>query len=1566
MRKIILSLLLTTMFIGAQAQNDYSKQLNDVKNSYDQDKLTELSNEYSEKYTRLKNEAEAYAILNNIPLKKYNEDGSFDELQRISEDGTPIYYSLNNVDAAISTRANYLNSGGGLGLNLNGNGLTAYVWDGGPTRLTHQEFDGAGGSNRVSIGDGVTALNSNSFHSMHVTGTIVASGFSANAKGMSWQANAITNEWTNDVAEATTAAGNGMLVSNHSYGYNASAIPDDWFGQYGQDAVDWDNLMYNAPYYLMLVAAGNDGADNTSNGAPLGGNSSYDKLNGHATSKNNLVIANGQDAVINGDGSLNSVAISSTSSEGPTDDFRIKPDLTGNGTQLYSSYDSADNAYGTISGTSMATPNVTGTLLLLQEHYNDLNAGFMRAATLKGLALHTADDAGSSGPDAIFGWGLLNAKKAAETITTAAANSGSAIIEELTLSQGQTYQITVQSNGVDPLMASISWTDPAGTVNNGTNSSTPALINDLDIRLDNGTNYTPWRLTGVTTNGTGDNNVDPYERVDVNGASGTYTLTVTHKGILSGGSQNYSLIVTGVVVASSPVISFSSTSSTLLENTDCNFTDIDLTLNIAQAPSANADVSFSVNAGSSAAPFLDFDLLTPNVTFLAGQTTPQTMTLRVYHDGFVEVDELAIIDFTVNANGGNATADTNADTYTLTITNDDVAPTSSVPVVLMNEDFESVPAGWVIADRDGDGNNWSIGTVPAGHLSTAQLFSRSWDGAALTPDNYIITSAVSIPADVTSLDLTYQVSPATLTNPWFEEYYTVYWTTDISTYAAIDGSAQIKPGAIIAQAVVNETIDMTPYAGQTGYIVFRHHNCTDEEYIAIDNVLLQGSVDVYVQTAVNSGTTNDSQALASAGTIYTNDSATGNVMADITNNQADDYGCVDVSVSRAGTGAQSYNGSTAPNLVMDKTFSISLVNTMTPGDTSISFYFTEAEIAGWEAATGLLRADLLVGREVGGTITEVSTTTIGAFGTNVTLTGTFTGLEGDFYFGASGVVAVGTCSGASTTWDGSSWLPGMPTINDPVIIAGDYNTTTNGGSINACTLFIDPASTLIVTAGNYVRVEGNITVDTGATLTTQHEGSLVQVEDNALVTNNGNIIVEKITPTLTDRGFSIMSSPMSSETREGVYSAAAHVRYHDTNAFTPNADVFTQDPGAENFADDDGNNWLAHTGALIVGDGYLVKPFVNGSSSATYTTTYQSGTLNNGVVNFTTLFGDDQNDSPNVLGNPYASAIDASILITNNPAIGGTIYYWEHITTPIASYPGYNTQNYDMGDISLYSLSGGVAAANNGGGSKPSNQFIPSGQGFGIKASSASTITFDNSMRLTGDNTNYRNNISIERLFISIKNDNYDLKSSALIAFTDAATDEYDVNYDTKRLATPISIYSVLGERELTLQGRSAFNTDQVIPLGFRTQVEEEQTYTISLGSREGDNINAATVYLEDRLLHIVTNLTETDYTFTSNESNQKDRFVIVFADRQLGTSDANLEAVSLYPNPTHNVLNIVSPLSTITNVAIYDLRGRMVSTIKVENKSSYQLDMYDLESAMYFVKVTTEAGIITKRVIRE
>ena len=541
---LLFGLLFATCTILAQSQADVKK----IIANYDMAKLKKTEEFYRKKQEADKRKAIAVAQIKNWPLIIKDADGNLSELMRLSPEGLPIYYSTQNVNAAKSTRANHLNTGGTLGLNLNGQGMVVREWDGGNVRTTHNAFGG-----RVTVIDDPTNTTTVT-HSTHVCGTLVASATPAAAKGMAYQATARTFNWDSDDSEAISEAQLGMLISNHSYGVpittSGTTLPSWFIGSYSSDAYVWDELAYNAPYYLAVMSAGNDGTNND-NPEPI--SFGYDKLVGNKTAKNNLVVASCADVNAAADGTVTSanINISSFSSQGPTDDYRVKPDITGNGENLTSTSNSSNTATTVLSGTSMASPNVAGTLVLIQQHYKNVTNSFMRAATLKGLACHTADDAGDIGPDAVYGWGLLNAKKAVETIN---ANGLTSWISEENLNTGQVFTMNVNSTGTTPLMASITWTDLPGTPNNGNlpaNDTTAALVNDLDIRITkNTTTYFPWRINPDPSSPsirTGDNNVDNVEQVKIDSpTAGQYTITVTSKGTLVTGRQKYSLIITGV------------------------------------------------------------------------------------------------------------------------------------------------------------------------------------------------------------------------------------------------------------------------------------------------------------------------------------------------------------------------------------------------------------------------------------------------------------------------------------------------------------------------------------------------------------------------------------------------------------------------------------------------------------------------------------------------------------------------------------------------------------------------------------------------------------------------------------------------------------------------------------------------------------------------------------------------------------------------------------------------------------------------------------------------------------
>ncbi len=512
-------------------------------------------------------------------------DGTIKQLVGVSQTGMPLYNKTNNAGAAQTIGTNNVYPGGSLGLSLTGSGMTnrLAVWDGGGVRTTHQEFQG-----RATQMDSPSPTLSD--HATHVAGTMIAGGVQANAKGMAFQAPLKCYDWNSDNSEMSSAAGLGMLISNHSYGnlagwdldqtenvwkwygnISASTTEDANFGQYNDRAQSWDQLVYDNPFYLPFKAAGNDRGDYPSGSTPKqffnvntgswenfgstipAADGPYDCIATYGTAKNILTVG-AVNKITGGWSSASSVVMSSFSGWGPTDDGRIKPDVCAAGVNLTSSFSNSNTAYSTISGTSMATPSASGSALLIQQHFNNLKNRFLRASTLKGLIIHTADEAGTSaGPDYSYGWGLMNTAKAVQTITDSGANN---IIEsQLNYNSTTPYTKTVVSNGSAPLKITLCWTDrPGNPASGAVDESTKKLINDLDVRLtrlNDNTVYYPYILNPATPNAaatTGDNTRDNVEQIFVNAPSaGTYAVTVSYKGSLAANvNQTFSLIISGI------------------------------------------------------------------------------------------------------------------------------------------------------------------------------------------------------------------------------------------------------------------------------------------------------------------------------------------------------------------------------------------------------------------------------------------------------------------------------------------------------------------------------------------------------------------------------------------------------------------------------------------------------------------------------------------------------------------------------------------------------------------------------------------------------------------------------------------------------------------------------------------------------------------------------------------------------------------------------------------------------------------------------------------------------------
>jgi hypothetical protein len=532
-----------------------------------------------------KNKAIEIARKINYPVFYEAPDGSTIQLKQLSKTGRLQYYTTHNDNAAKTVSTNKVWPGGNLGFNLSGGGFTIGEWDAGAVNLQHAEFNG-----RVVQGDNPSALSS---HASHVAGSMVASGINARAKGMAFEAKLKAFDWNNDEAEMAREAAKGLLISNHSYGfitgwnYNSSDKRWEWwgdvkidsltdwsFGYYDQQSKDWDNIAFDAPYYLIVKAAGNDrntmlpttvsehyvynndSLDWVASTAKRNPDGPYDCLPGAANAKN-VVTIGAVYSMTSGYTKPEDVKMSSFSSWGPTDDGRIKPDLVTSGVSIYSTTNGM-GTYASSSGTSMASPGAASSLLLLQQQYANHKKGkVMRSATLKALAIHTADEAGAyPGPDYSYGWGLLNTAHAAEVINQ---DSISAFIKEMSIIQTQTMDITVTADPTKTLSATLCWTDPAGNlIEPALNSRSKMLINDLDLRVIDASSlqqHQPWKLnvedpTAAATRG--DNAIDNVENVQVqNPGSGEYIIRVSHKGVLKDLMQNYSLVITGIKLADS-------------------------------------------------------------------------------------------------------------------------------------------------------------------------------------------------------------------------------------------------------------------------------------------------------------------------------------------------------------------------------------------------------------------------------------------------------------------------------------------------------------------------------------------------------------------------------------------------------------------------------------------------------------------------------------------------------------------------------------------------------------------------------------------------------------------------------------------------------------------------------------------------------------------------------------------------------------------------------------------------------------------------------------------------------
>lgn len=436
-------------------------------------------------------------------------------------------FGTTNASNRERTGVNVVNS---APYDLTGAGVSVMVFDGGTSRTTHVDFQGRA-TNRDS--DGL------SDHATHVSGTIggagvanplhrgMAPGVTINNYGFEWPSGSDflytqPGDFLQDYTDAIT--NHGVSVANNSIGNNTAPNNNDcnWHGNYGTTDSLIDSVARGsiAGKELIIVwANGNERQSLRCQSEPstetfpnsAGG---FETLAPPANAKNHITVG----ALYSDDD-----AVTTFTSWGPSDDGRMKPDISGPGSQhgphvgtndngvTSCSSNSSNVGYSVKSGTSMSAPTVTGIVALMLEDFRNHFTGEPDpiGSTIKALLAHNAADIQNVGPDYKTGYGSVRAQPTIDHLRT-----GNFLENEVGQDDVFTTYVVVAPG--EEFKATLAWNDPPATLNVQT-----ALINNLDLRVfdPNGVQRHVWTLDPFMPNNaaarTQPNTLDNLEQVHV-------------------------------------------------------------------------------------------------------------------------------------------------------------------------------------------------------------------------------------------------------------------------------------------------------------------------------------------------------------------------------------------------------------------------------------------------------------------------------------------------------------------------------------------------------------------------------------------------------------------------------------------------------------------------------------------------------------------------------------------------------------------------------------------------------------------------------------------------------------------------------------------------------------------------------------------------------------------------------------------------------------------------------------------------------------------------------------------
>lgn len=555
----------------------------------------------------------------------------------------------------------------------------------------------------------------------------------------------------------------------------------------------------------------------------------------------------------------------------------------------------------------------------------------------------------------------------------------------------------------------------------------------------------------------------------------------------------------------------------------------------------------------------------------------------------------------------------------------------------------------------------------------------------------------------------------------------------------------------------------------------------------------------------------------------------------------------------------------------------------------------------------------------------------------------------------------GTCNNSvtkyiefkTTTWDGTAWSNGVPDSSTQATFEGNY---TSIGDLNACSVLVNSGN--VVFNSNHSLIVLNEVKVNGGSLTFENNASLVQVSDvtNGVGVysggNTGSITYKRNTNPIRRFDFTYWSTPVSPQTLVGLSPFTLSDKFMSYNAAS--------------------NIWTIHnsSSSMIPGKGYIIRgpqtfdvafPQVfNGSFN---------GVPNNGTITIP-IAGP---NNLNLIGNPYPSALNADLFLSNplnSGILDPTIYLWTHNTAVTGN-------NYSSSDYAVYNYLGGTgttaapSGATGGFNNNVPNGKIASGQSFFIKGLASGNATFLNSMRVVGNNNQFfkmsqaSNNVSDQnhRIWLDIKNEQDDYKQT-LIGYSSNATNKLDKGYDAEIINSEaeVSLYSIAENALLSIQGRSMpFNDSDEVDLGFSTKALGK--FTISLQNFDGLFSNQD-IYLKDNKLNKVIDLKKASYSFISDKGVFNNRFVLGYRDTFSDFKNKEITSDDIIIFKPNQDLHIDSGNAIMQKIRVFDVRGRML--LEKEEISTTQTTVnVGSSNQVLLIEITTKDGIvITKKYV--